>query len=160
VLAFHTDSDLPGVHRTDLMAEAAMPPGLALLLADAGFASDGNSAVTPANSAVLEPAVGASWLAAGDAALSFDPLSSQGLLNAIFTGRAAARAAANHLAGASDALSDYAAILAEIHADYRRQLSFWYGAEARWPDSLFWRRRQLGEAGSTGSMATPSARRR
>jgi flavin-dependent dehydrogenase len=142
VLAFHTDADLSAARRSDLMAAAAATPGVAALLADTRFAPEGRSVVTAANSAALNPFAGASWLAAGDAALSFDPLSSQGLVNALFTGRAAAQAATRHLAGSADALSNYAAVLTEIHADYQRQLRLWYGAESRWPDSPFWRRRQ------------------
>jgi flavin-dependent dehydrogenase len=40
-----------------------------------------------------EPCAGEGFLAAGDAALALDPLASQGLLNALFTGLAAAEAA-------------------------------------------------------------------
>jgi flavin-dependent dehydrogenase len=144
VLAFHTDSDLPGARCPDLLAKAADAPELASLLADARFVADGDALATAANSAALEPFVGTAWLAVGDAALAFDPLSSQGLLNALFTGRAAAEAADRHLSGSAQALPTYAAMLAEIHVEYRRQLRHWYGTETRWPESEFWRRRQVG----------------
>lgn len=145
MLAFHTDADLSTAHRSDLLAMAAGSPGLAQMLAEARFVPEGRSVLTAAHSAVLKPSTGRSWLATGDAALSFDPLSSQGILNALFTGRAAGRTAANYLAGSHDGLGEYAALLAEIHADYRRQHRLWYGSETRWPDSAFWRRRQLEE---------------
>jgi flavin-dependent dehydrogenase len=145
VLAFHTDADLPAAHRPDLLADTGKAPGLAELLAGSGFKPEGGCQLTAASSGFLEPAVSrvgeTPWLAAGDAALSFDPLSSQGLLNALFTGRAAARTAASHLAGSAEALSAYAGTLAGIHADYRHHLRRWYGAERRWPDSPFWQRR-------------------
>jgi hypothetical protein len=40
---------------------------------------------TAAGGTTLLPATGDRWAAAGDAALSFDPLSAQGLLDALFT---------------------------------------------------------------------------
>src|ERR1044071_7069474 len=81
------------------------------------------------------------WLAIGDAAMSFDPISSQGLLNALFTGLAGAEAADRHLAGDTISLSAYARIIREFHAIYRSHLSQCYRAEQRWPQAAFWRRR-------------------
>jgi len=91
-----------------------------------------------ANSGYLQPFTGPGWAAAGDAALSFDPLSSQGMLTALFTGRAAAEAAAGWLAGHSAALAGYADRLAAIRLAYRRNLALHYGMELRWPASRFW----------------------
>ncbi|MCY1030783.1 hypothetical protein OV207_04890 [Corallococcus sp. BB11-1] len=89
--------------------------------------------------------MGDGWLAAGDAALSFDPLSSQGLFNALFTGLAAAEATDRALSGDPSATSDYAGTLADIDAAYRRNLAAWYALERRWPEQEFWRRRALRE---------------
>jgi flavin-dependent dehydrogenase len=55
--------------------------------------------VWPANVSVLEPAVGDSWIACGDAAATFDPLSGYGLAFAVGSGYAAARAADSFLSG-------------------------------------------------------------
>ena len=66
--------------------------------------------------------------------MSFDPLSSQGLFNALYTGLAAAEAADRHLSGAADALTDYERAIADIWSAYRAQLVHWYGAETRWAD--------------------------
>ena len=98
----------------------------------------------PRTASALTPPAGDGWLAAGDAALSFDPLSSQGLFNALYTGLASAEAADRALSGDGSALSDYAARLAEIDAVYRRNLRAWYELERRWPDQEFWRRRASG----------------
>ena len=46
--------------------------------------------VVAAGTAHLDRPVGDGWLAAGDAAASFDPLSSQGILTAVLMGRDAA----------------------------------------------------------------------
>jgi flavin-dependent dehydrogenase len=53
----------------------------------------------PANVSVLEPVCGDGWLACGDAAATFDPLSGYGLGFAIGTGYAAARSADAQLRG-------------------------------------------------------------
>jgi flavin-dependent dehydrogenase len=53
----------------------------------------------PANVSVVEPAAGPHWVACGDAAATFDPLSGYGLAFAIGTGYAAARAADAFLRG-------------------------------------------------------------
>ncbi len=141
VLAFHTDSDLPLPRDGDaLLARAAAQKELASVLRESGFVADTPVAVRAANSATLEPCAGDGWLAAGDAALAFDPLSSQGILNALFTGLAAAEAADRFLRG--EPFDDYAEIIGGIRSAYREHLGTWYGMERRWPDAPFWRRRQ------------------
>jgi flavin-dependent dehydrogenase len=154
VLAFHTDADLPAARvardRDALVAAARHAAHLARLLSACGFRPDGIGAYMAAHSAALVPCAGECWLAAGDAALAFDPLSAQGLLNALFTGLAAAEAADRRLAGDQDALADYAATIAGIGGRYRRHLELWYEAERRWPDAPFWQRR-----GSRGRTSTP-----
>ncbi len=97
----------------------------------------------PAHSSELSPVAGNGWLAAGDAALGFDPLSSQGLFNALYTGIAAAEAGYRHVHGDGDAISGYAADLSRIHAAYLNHLRAWYGQERRWPNVPFWQRRLL-----------------
>ncbi|HET7286959.1 MAG TPA: tryptophan 7-halogenase, partial [Pyrinomonadaceae bacterium] len=111
ILAFHTDADLPmarAVSKQNRLIEwLEEAKGLASLLADVGFVPDSESSVTSVRSAALEPAAGEGWLAAGDAAMSFDPLSSQGLFNALFTGLAAAEAVDSYLRGDRDSLVQY-----------------------------------------------------
>lgn len=146
VLAFHTDSDLPAARiardRDALLESARTVRELSSWLDDAGFVADESSGFTAAHSATLEPCAGDGFLATGDAALAFDPLSSQGLLNALFTGLAAAEAADSHLRGDNDALSRYRDTISGIAAAYRRHLSTFYGMEQRWPDAPFWKRRR------------------
>jgi len=148
VLAWHTDADLPAAEalRTPaaLLAKARQSPTLVAQLADARFEDSASLGVIAAHSSALTPPVGEGWLAAGDAALSFDPLSSQGLFNALFTGLAAAEATDRALSGDASAASEYAATLADIDAAYRRNLAAWYGLERRWPEQEFWRRRAPG----------------
>ena len=108
----------------------------------AGFVADAEIATTAAHSATLQPVSGDRWCAAGDAAISFDPLSSQGLFNAMYTGLAAALACDRRLSGEVVAFDDYGNDLRRVETAYRRHLDFWYGQEKRWPDSPFWQRRQ------------------
>ena len=96
-----------------------------------------------AGSCELESAAGHRWLAIGDAALAFDPLSSKGISNALYTGLAGAKAILAAEQGDADAPARYAGHVAEIHRVYRQQLSTFYAMEQRWPQAPFWRRRQL-----------------
>jgi flavin-dependent dehydrogenase len=152
LLAFHTDGDLPAARARNLLARAHEVRELGRILAGCGFAPDSPFRSVAAHTAVLEPATGADWLAAGDAALGLDPLSSQGLLNALYMGLAAAESVARSLEGDIGALADYAATLRGIETAYRRNLGDCYGSERRWPDAPFWRRRMAAyvEAGSHG----------
>jgi flavin-dependent dehydrogenase len=128
-----TDADLE-------TAPTVLPPGVRELLDGADLRLPPRRVA--ANSGYLQPFAGSRWVAAGDAALSFDPLSSQGLLTALFTGRAAAQAIAATLAGSEQAIADYAWRLAAIRRAYRANLALYYGAERRWPSEPFWARRQ------------------
>ncbi len=89
----------------------------------------------------LTPPVGPGWLAVGDAASSFDPITSQGLYKAMSTALGAADVAASFLAGNQAAVRHYVDELArdfQTYQDMRRHL---YGMEQRWPDAAFWTRR-------------------
>ena len=99
--------------------------------------------VVAANSSRLDCVCGYGWLAAGDAAMAFDPLSSQGLLQALATGIRAGETAVRYLAGESTAMSEYALKTDEIFSEYRRLHAVYYGRENRWPQSIFWQRRSV-----------------
>jgi flavin-dependent dehydrogenase len=95
-----------------------------------------------ANTSRLSSVVGPGWLAAGDAAVSFDPLSSQGIVTALESGLEAAEAIRAHLAGDGAALSRYAARVTARYRDYLVERARYYGAEGRWPGAPFWQRRR------------------
>jgi hypothetical protein len=145
ILAFHTDADLPAAAaaqtRSALLARAAALPFFAGILAACGFQPDETAGFCAAHSAELAPATGADWIAIGDAALAFDPLSAQGLFNALHTGLAGAEAAHRHLAGDASALPGYRAGITAIRDAYRTHLRAWYGLERRWAAQRFWQRR-------------------
>ena len=145
VLAFHSDSDLPMARAlrspAALMQAAIATKEIAAQLSASGFVPDSEIATTAAHSATLQPATGDRWCAVGDAAMSFDPLSSQGLFNAMYTGLSAALACDRRLSGEVVAFDDYADDLRRIETAYLQLLEFWYGQEMRWPDAAFWQRR-------------------
>ena len=99
-------------------------------------------------------------MAAGDAALAFDPLAAQGLFNAMYLGLAAAEATHRHLAGDQTALADYGAEVSAIRQAYRARHAAWYQLETRWPDQPFWNRRHRASGTTLGAGRGPGACRR
>ncbi len=81
----------------------------------------------------------------GDAALSFDPLSSQGMLNALYTGLRGGQTLARNLsgdgAGEDRGIAEYARRLEQVYATYLRNRLTFYAAESRWAGRTFWLRR-------------------
>ena len=147
VLALHTDADVPearGWADPTTLLERASPTGeLGAILAQSDFRPTNQLGVSAAHSTALRPFAGPSWFAVGDAAFSCDPLSSQGLLNALYTGLAAAEAADRSLSGDGGALPEYIQTLDQIHTAYRQRLAHWYRAETRWSHTAFWKRRHI-----------------
>ncbi|HSE18169.1 MAG TPA: FAD-dependent monooxygenase [Pyrinomonadaceae bacterium] len=91
-----------------------------------------------ANSARLESYTGEGWIAVGDAAMSFDPLSSQGILTALFTGLKAAEALE---ASTPASFTSYSERLSKIYNAYLQNRFTFYAQEKRWTTHPFWRRR-------------------
>ena len=88
-------------------------------------------------SAELDRAGGERWLAVGDAALAFDPLSSKGIASALYTGVRAAGVILASEQSDADAVDGYARHLREIHRVYRGQCWGFYAMERRWALSGF-----------------------
>jgi flavin-dependent dehydrogenase len=143
VAACLTDAGARGSGR--LLAPAAFQAALArtthVRAALAGYALASTPRGADAGSARLAPPAGDGWVAAGDAVVSFDPLSSHGILNALHTGTLAGSAVHAHLAGDSSAVTAYARHVDAIYAAYLQHLREYYAMERRWPDRVFWARR-------------------
>ena len=90
-----------------------------------------------ADSAKLERAWGERWLAVGDAAMTYDPLSSFGVCKALNTGLAAAQTIAQWISGDADALRAYAESVNSDFQQYLAMRALHYGRERRWPGSRF-----------------------
>lgn len=97
--------------------------------------------VRPAHSGILQPAAGPGWIAAGDAAASFDPLASMGIGHALTSGIHAARVAFDELAFDSTLMTHYTNNLARNFYQYLNMRRQYYLIEQRWPESPFWQRR-------------------
>lgn len=82
---------------------------------------------------------GENWLAIGDAAMAFDPLSSHGITSAVYTASQAASAIESRLGDSeSPAFKDYDLQLKKIYSAYYEQKLQLYRQETRWKDSGFW----------------------
>jgi flavin-dependent dehydrogenase len=91
----------------------------------------------------LEPAAGTGWLAVGDAASVFDPLSSQGILKALRSGIFAAYAIAECLTRSDDSgAQKYDRFVCAEFMAYSKVRAKYYDNERRWPEGEFWRRRR------------------
>jgi flavin-dependent dehydrogenase len=152
VLAFHTDADLPsaGAGREALLGRASANPVVGPLLRQVGFDPAGAAQACAAHTSWIDAAAGPGWLAVGDAALTCDPLSSQGLYNALYSGFLAAGALREALDGRAGALGEYAQAMARVGQAYRSHLAAWYALETRWPEAPFWARRRGPPAPAAG----------
>lgn len=95
----------------------------------------------PISSSLLEPLGGAQWLAVGDAASSYDPISSLGIFNAMTDAADAAVHIVEALVSGSTSSGRYEERLRARFDDYLRNRAYLYGREKRWATSTFWSRR-------------------
>jgi flavin-dependent dehydrogenase len=107
----------------------------------AGAAAETSPAVWTAHSQRLSQCAGDGWVAAGDAACTFDPLSSQGILKALRGGKLASFVALDWLEGRTNSPARYERIVEAEYRDYLKAKARCYGQERRWPHSEFWRAR-------------------
>jgi flavin-dependent dehydrogenase len=95
-------------------------------------------AVWSAASQRLNSVCGADWLAVGDAACTFDPLSSAGVVKALRSGLLGSFAALDWLHGKLASLERYARLVEVEFDEYLKTRAAYYGLERRWPQSKFW----------------------
>lgn len=109
----------------------------------------GDLQVWPAHSQQLEPSCGNGWVAAGDAAAAFDPLSSMGIGYALTTGIHAARLAASSITQKQDDSEQRQAYADDVRRhvnEYQNLKRSYYSVETRYSDQPFWARRQTATA--------------
>jgi flavin-dependent dehydrogenase len=111
---------------------------------------DHSQTICAAPSFLLDTVAGHGWLAVGDAACAYDPISSQGIHKALADGVHAAQAIAACLGGSDVGLGEYRSSVASRFAQYLANRNFFYGLERRWPASSFWTRRQARTTVPTG----------
>ena len=140
IVMFLTDSDLPAAREVRALdafrARLQRTRHVGPRCAERGYAIATPLRLAAADSARLDRVHGEGWLAAGDAAASFDPISSQGIMSAMQSGQ---QAAAASLAG--DA-TGYAAAIDAMHERYCAAWASVYAQELRWRDAPFWARRR------------------
>lgn len=145
VVAFLTDSDLPAaraaVHGAGFDDLLEQTRHVRARLTACGHRRITGPCGGPAAGSRLTPGHGDGWVAVGDAALAFDPLSSQGMLTALYGGLRTADAIAAELQGAHGSVAHFGKDFDDIQAAYRRHRRDFYAEERRWPEREFWRRR-------------------
>lgn len=153
LVAFHGDADQSEVRRTyrqGPLHAALITPGLRDLLGDVRAPDWDAPAVCVAHS-VARSAAGPGWFATGDSVIALDPLSSQGLLNALITGLECGHAVHAALQGDRAADQRYAQTIGQVWQAYRTHHATFYAAERRWLTAPFWVRRH----GGAGPRAQP-----
>lgn len=104
----------------------------------------GRRTLYSAVSSLRERVAGRNWITVGDASRSLDPLSSQGILNAVRSGIEAANTILGQSKDASFRTEHYENRNRSAFAEYLGTHRKFYGMERRWQDSEFWARRQCG----------------
>ncbi|WP_298513844.1 tryptophan 7-halogenase [uncultured Kordia sp.] len=143
VIAYHTDADI--IEKSELKTTASLLE----------FAKENNEisallngetttiefhGIVAANSTKLSQVAGEKWVAIGDAAISFDPLSSQGMFNAMASAMQL-RALIQQFGFTDTIQSRYTTQITHIWQHYLKHKSIFYQVEQRWKTTEFWKRR-------------------
>ncbi|WP_103070434.1 NAD(P)/FAD-dependent oxidoreductase [Aquimarina sediminis] len=102
-----------------------------------------NINVIPSGTSRLDIPYGDNWIAVGDAAFSYDPISSYGITSALASGFYAGHALASQLSNKKDAMLTYRFIIEKAFQAYMEKLSSHYTEENRWKDEPYWKNRFL-----------------
>lgn len=106
----------------------------------------GELTVLGASSRRLDPPAGPGWLAVGDAACSYDPLSAQGIHQALHSALLASQAIDVDPLAPGLTCSDYAGQVVAEFEQYLGNQGELYAAEQRFAHAPFWRRRHAARA--------------
>lgn len=91
----------------------------------------------------LDKMYGDNWLAVGDCASAYDPLSSYGIHKALHWGSAIGSIVRSALQDEHGPLMRYQQSLEEEFESYILMKATYYQQESRWPDQRFWKSRQV-----------------
>lgn len=156
LVVFHSDKDLPAARMAgrregfdQLLDESTH---LAPLLNARGYQACGTIRGAPANSQRLQDFCGEAWMAVGDAAQAYDPLSSQGIDKALRTASHAGHMIHYALTDCpqgtagldsnNEFIHQYDEQQRQLWQTYLSQRDFYYGVQPRWSDQPFWQRRR------------------
>lgn len=152
LVVFHSDKDLPAAKQAaslqgfNQLLEHSQH--IAPLLKEKSYQSFGGIRGAPAHSQRLQKFCGNAWMAVGDAAQAYDPLSSQGidkaLKTACYAGYMLHYALSEHLPLGKDNryIAQYDAQLQQLWTEYLSQRDFYYHIQRRWSQNPFWQRRR------------------
>lgn len=159
LVVLHTDKDLPAARiaacRQGFDRLLGDTTHIAPLLKARGYHPCATIRGAPANSQRLRDFCGDAWMAVGDAAQAYDPLSSQGIDKALRTASHAGhmihyaltdcpQGMATGLDSRNAYVHQYDEQQRQLWQAYLSQRDFYYGIQPRWSNQLFWqRRRQL-----------------
>lgn len=153
VLAFQTDSDL--IDRSafkDLDAFLELTKGNPEIqrIVENNIDNIEFHGTVSANSTRLEQVAGHQWVALGDAAISFDPLSSQGMFHAMASAMQLKKLLVTfdhiHNQDSQKAIQFQQAYTKQVDAIWEQYLyhkNLFYKAEMRWATYPFWKRRHI-----------------
>jgi flavin-dependent dehydrogenase len=139
-VAFMTDGDLLDRHAWPSLL--AQTEATRARVEDHGYKLDEDLRVRPAETSRLDTIAGAGWLALGDAAAAYDPLSSYGIGSAMGSGFYGGHAIADLLAGHSEARVAYLDVMQNAYGACLDLQAKHYAMEERWPEAPFWARRR------------------
>ena len=156
LVVFHSDKDLPAAkmaaRREGFDALLGDSTHIGPLLESKGYQPCGTIRGAPANSQCLQAFCGDAWMAVGDAAQAYDPLSSQGIDKALRTASHAGHMIhyalsdfeekAAGLSSSNTYIGQYSAQQQQLWQTYLTQRNYYYGMQPRWADQPFWQRRR------------------
>ena len=153
LVVFYSDRDLPDAKRAGhsegfngLLSESSQ---ISPLLKALEYRASGQIRGAPANSQRLREFCGNAWMAVGDSAQAYDPLSSQGIEKALRTGSHAGHLvnyslsdeAVTSMGVGNRFVQQYSQIQEQLWDAYLSQRNYYYGIQTRWSDQAFWQRR-------------------
>ena len=142
-LCYFTDADL-GIPKSarQLFELSQCQPELKKWLKGYKIAKNDDFTLTAAYSSCLDQCVGQNWLAVGDAACSYDPLSSYGMTSALGGAFYASKALLNAFYQESKYLFVYQQLMQQKFLDFLAMKNNEY-QKVRQFDSVFWKRRSV-----------------
>ncbi len=143
VVALMTDADIARTesYRTSTEFEQALAATKQISGHLDGLTADGEPIVSAAHTQRLDRMAGYGWLAVGDAAFTFDPLSSLGIFKALRMSLYAAYAIKDFFNAKDRQLIKYQAVADAEFNGYLAKRRDYYTAETRYSSELFWLRR-------------------
>ncbi|GFD83137.1 hypothetical protein KUL118_59990 [Tenacibaculum sp. KUL118] len=153
IIAFQTDADLVDRNtfkHVNTFLSFAKEHKLIQPLIEGNETTVNFHGTVSANSTRLEQVTGKQWVALGDAAMSFDPLSSQGMFNAMANAMQLQKLLIKY-----DFIKDldstkegkfnilYENQLQQVWNHYLKHKNFFYSTETRWKEATFWKRRGI-----------------